>query len=265
MMPSIQRAAAISGALILILASLPPGDASGASSRHARVKGGVGNIVVGEALPYENDAGWKKHKATGSTLKLRELKQWATFDLRAFFDGPIGSISGFEHKSSALVWFMVVQPKGGTARIFADRLFRSKAPAAYLRRDSWGTYTKAEHFNDSRRGWGGVYVQRRPPVDPTAPGSFLYEHGEILFKDGKRLNATWLEEVLAEHGSVEVTAFVKVFRFEGSGHRKAGDGSYQLDTDTSGRLEVKERYGVEEVWRFDKGRVIARGRFVIVP
>ena len=252
-------------ALAAVICMLPFAGASGASSRHARVENGVGNVVIGEALPYENDAAWKSRRASGSTLKLSEIVQWATLDLRAFFAGPIGSIKGFGQDRSALVWFLVVQPKGGKARVFADRLFREKAPAAYLKRDSWATFTKAVHFNDARRGWGGVYVQDRPALDHRDPKSFLYEHGQILYEKGKRLNTVWLAEILKKHGSATITAFVKVFRYEGSGHRKVGGGNYVVDTDTSGRYEVKERFGVAEVWRFDKGRVIARGRFELVP
>ncbi len=252
-------------ALAALFVMFPLATAPAASSRHARIEGGVGNVVIGEALPYQKDSGWKNHKASGQTLKLSELKTWAAFDARAFFDAPIAKIKGFEEDRSTLVWFMVVQPKGGKARVFADRLMREKAPAPYLGRDSWATYTKALHFNDARRGWGGVYVQRRPALDHSDPGTFLYEHGEILFEKGKRLNTVWLSEILAKHGSATVTAFVKVFRYEGSGHRKVGGGDYVVDTDTSGRLEVKERFGIAEAWRFDEGRLIARGSFKLVP
>ena len=258
---SMHRAAA----LLFVLTAIPLAEADAASSSHARVAGGVGNVVLGESLPYAKDAAWKNTMASGSTVKLGDLKRWSAFNVRAFFAGNIGSIKGFEHERSKLILFLVVQPRGGKARVFADRLARAKAPAAYLARDSWGTLADGRHFHDGARGWGGVYVQDRPPLDPKDPETFLLEAGEIVDDLGKRLNTVWLSEILTRHGGATLTAYVKVFHFKGTGHRKAGGGEYVIDTDSAGRHEVKERFGIEEIERFDAGRLIARGRFEIVP
>lgn len=262
-------------ALTLVLATTMllglAGEASARSSKHALVKNGIGNIVVGESLPYGNDAGWRSFVKSGGTLKASTaFRTWKEFYVRAFFKDPLKKIGWEGHRKNAIAYFMVFQlpngkvyqPKGRAPAILYFFGERGTSSPKYMMRDSHGMSWRQR----ARRDWPpGYYQIRGRIIDVKKPGTFLLTYGGDLKRGQFRpwnFGRDLKKALKAGGGKVKLIIYCKVFKFKGVYTVSA---KREFTGRDRKRPWIKHHsYRIMRANKYDSGKLIAKGTWTIV-
>ena len=108
-------------------------------SKNANINNGIGRIIAGEELPYQDESGYKN--PVTDSVKLTEMEEWETFSFRAFLPKKIQDI---KHDTRIILFYM--EGIGGDAAAFnkerggamTNWTFRKDDSGDYGKRDEWG-------------------------------------------------------------------------------------------------------------------------------
>ena len=251
--------------------ALPPSAIAAPSSRHAVVKGGVGNVVVGDSLPYGNDGGWKSAVPSGGTLKASEaFGRWNEFMVRSFFRGPLSQIGWEGHQFNAVAYLLVFmlpngkvyQPEKRPPAILYFFGERGRSDAAYMARDSHAGSWR----NRARSEWPVGYFQiGGKELDVNNPGTFQLSDGREVTK-GQFVpwnNGQDLKNALqAGGGKLKLRIYAKVFKFKGS--KTVGAEKVDLGRHRNAWWH-DYKWSIKMAKQYDQGTLVAQGEWTIVP
>lgn len=246
---------------VAALATALPG-AGLARSSYEQIKNGVGNVIVGEELPYQNDAGFK-NVVTGS-IELSELSRWKTFYFRAFLPRRIGEI---QHDARVLVVHLT--GVGGKAAAFEKQwggatlllVKRDQDGDGYGERSEWSRYWQFEE---------GVplHYYTLASFDPRKPRTFKLELDEDV-KGELSLTPAQLQAWKDEFRLTRLDVILQVYSFNEVDEVTRGEtGTKKVaKSDGKGGFEIKEEQTISHlrtVTIWDAGQFLAEGRFSIL-
>jgi hypothetical protein len=232
-----------------------------AASSYERIKNGVGNVIVGEEVPYQNDAGFK-NVVTGS-VKLSDLSKWKTFYVRAFL---LKKIDDIKHDVRVLV--MHLTGVGGKAAAFEKQwggatillVRRANDPAGYGERSEWSRYWQFDE---------GIPLKyyTLAGYDPKSPKTFKLEMDEDV-KGDLSFSPAQLRKWKAEYGLSRLDVATAVYAFNEVEKVTRGEtGTKRVaKSDGKGGYVIKDEQTVShlrEVTIWDAGQFLAEGRFSI--
>lgn len=241
------------------------------SSRHAVISKGVGNIVVGDSLPYGNDRGWKSAVPSGGTLKASEaFGRWNEFMVRSFFKAPLSQIGWEGHKFNAVAYLLVFllpngkvyQPEGRPPAILYFTGERGSSDAAYMARDSHAGSWR----NRVRADWPVGYFQiGGTELNVNDPSTFQLSHGRDLtrgqFVPWNR-GADLKNALAAGGGKLKLRIYAKVFKFKGT--RTVGAEKVDLGRHKNAWWH-DYKWSIKMAKQYDAGTLVAKGEWTIVP
>jgi len=208
-------------AILALLCLLPlQAFADPPSSKHAVFDNGVSNVVIGQSLPYGNDAGWKDATPSGQTVKAEDVfSKWNEFFIRTFLQTTIKETEWMKHEKNAFAYFIffldsngkIIQPEGkGPAILYVSGERGKSLSADYQKRDSHGLSFGTKSSSD----WAVGISQQEPAIDPNDPGTFRlevwneYTEGRFEpWKMGKDLK----DALAANGGKITMRIYVKLF------------------------------------------------------
>jgi hypothetical protein len=247
-----------------------PALAEPASSKLAVIKDGVSNVVIGESLPYGNDAGWKNAYPGGATLKATEVfDKWNKFFIRTFLPGTIKDTEWLKHEKNAFAYFIffldskgrIIQPQGkGPAILYVSGLRGASLTPDYLKRDSHGLSFDTKNSSD----WAPGITWQDPPVNPDDPATFRLE-GWNEFTEGRfepwKMGKDLKDALAANGGKITMRIYVKLFNVVDV---KTLDVKVMEWRDTN-RPWVKHKSIKETIAPiYNEGRLIGKGEWTIV-
>lgn len=242
------------------------------SSKHAAVMDGVGNIVVGDNLPYGNDQGWVNAVPSGGTLRASEaFSRWNQFMMRSFFKAPLSQIGWEGHQFNAVAYLLVFvlpngkvyQPEGRSPAILYTFGERGRADAAYMARDS-----HAHAWRRTARGdWPvGYYQPSGVELNVNDPATFQLSHGRevtrnqfVPWNNGPDLKNAFQ----AGGGKLKLRIYAKVFQFKGV--RTVGAEKVDLGQNREKWWMRDHKWTITKAKQYDQGTLVARGEWTIVP
>lgn len=234
----------------------------GAASKYAKISNGVGNVLVGEVLPYNDDAGYKN--VVGDSVKLSEMKAWETFYYRAFFDKKIKEIT---HDIRVLVWHIegvgeragrFNREVGGNFILVASR---EGDPSTYGDRSEWSRYF--EKFNAKKEAL--LLTEYRKKYDHNQPETFTYRTLGEDIGDEVPFSPQALEEWKEKYGITAVAITLDAFSFVNGGKTSEGENKKVIARNSDGTYEEKEKLAkVKTFTVWENKKHLARGKFKIV-
>jgi hypothetical protein len=256
---------------VLLLLVLPlPAFAEPASSKHAAIKDGISNVVIGEDLPFGNDAGWKNPYPGGATIKADEVfDKWNKFFIRTFLPTPIKDTEWLKHEKNAFVYFIffldskgkLVRPEGKAPAILYVSGLRGKSLTPdYLKRDSHGLSFATKNSSD----WAPGITWQEPAVNPDDPATFRMEVWNE-FTEGRfepwKMGKDLKDALAANGGKLTMRIYVKLFNVI---EVKTLDVKVMEWRDTN-RPWVKHKSIKETIAPvYDQGRLIGKGEWTLV-
>lgn len=252
---------AAAAALVLALG----GAALVAESSYAKVEDGIGNILMGEVLPYDDDDGYRNPVL--DSVKLSEFASWDSLYFRAYLDRTVGEI---EHDIRVLVFRL--DPKGKKVDQFrrdvGDVLVlatgRKGEPADYGERTEWARAFPG--FNtliplSPQAVKMGSFLRAYDPEDPE---SFAYRELERDFGNDVVFNAMTFKIWKKKYGLTSIDFDVKLFTFVDGGEITTGENKTVLVVG-DGKVEEKEELAsVATFTSWDDRQYLASGKFTIV-
>ncbi|MBI1751654.1 MAG: hypothetical protein HY014_16400 [Acidobacteria bacterium] len=231
-------------------------------SKYAKISNGVGNVLVGEVLPYNDDAGYKN--VVTDSVKLSEMKEWETFYYRAFFDKKIKDIT---HDLRVLVWHIegvgeragrFNREVGGNFILVASR--EGDTPA-YGERTEWSRYF--EQFSTKKEAL--MLTEYHKKYDHTQPETFTYRTLSEDIGDEVPFSPQVLEEWKEKYGIPAVVITLDAFSFVNGGKTSEGENKKVISRNSDGTYEEKEKLAkVKTFTVWENKKHLARGKFKIV-
>lgn len=250
--------------LFVLSLSLLAGGTLSAQSRYAEIKNGVGNVLVGEVLPYDDDDGYRN--VVTDQVSLSDLRAWKSFYYRAYFAKKIGDIN---HDVRVLV--MNFKGIGGNSSGFEKDVggnvmtwtFKEEDPAGYGERTEWSRY-----FPDFRlRGASFTYFLK--PYDCSKPDSFEFGCGEDDIAGKMELSVANLAKWKKAYGLDEIEVTMQVFAFTDGGSEWSAETRtvVEVEENLSGGYDVssdEEISKINSVRKWENRQLLARGAFRII-
>jgi hypothetical protein len=244
--------------------------ADGSSSTHAVITDGISNVIIGESLPYGNDAGWRKFYPSGKTIKAEEpFRDWNKFFIRCFLPGPIKDTVWMKHEKNAFAYFIIftgadgkiLQPKGkAPAVLYVSGERGRELSDSYIMRDSHGLSFDTKRKSD----WAIGITQDDIEVDPANPDSLRLEVWNELEKGrfepwnmGKDLK----DALASNGGKITLRIYVKLYSIKDV---KTMDVKEMKIRDTKRPWIVRRSIKRTEAPVYDEGKLIAKGEWTIV-
>ena len=249
--------------ILFVLSILTVSADSFAKSKYERITNGIGNVIIGEVLPYNDDEGYK-NPVIGS-VKLSDMEQWDTFYYRAFLGKKISS---FKHDVRIIT--MTLKGVGGNASKFdedkggtiIDWTWRNKDPDDYGERTEWSRY-----FPDYQ-STGVPFSYYYFPFNPDKPSTFEFHTGdevgnEIIFSPEK------MREWKDKYNLKQIEVTILVFSFDDLGETVTGENKKVTvaKTDINGNVSYEEKEQLAKVIRKTKWKnkkFLAQGKFKII-
>ncbi len=241
------------------------------SSKHAVVKNGIGNIVIGESLPYGNDGKWRNFVKSGGTLKASTVfKRWKEFMVRAFFRAPLKKIGWEGHRFNAIAYLLVFrlpngkvyQPKNRGPAILYFYGERGRSSASYMNRDSHAGSWRQR----ARRDWPVGYFQiAGHKINVKKPKTFQLTHGRELVRGQFRpwnLSRDLRQALKAGGGKLTLTIYCKVFKFKGA--RTVSAKRVYTGRDRQRPWLKRHSWRIRNAKKYGPGKLIAKGSWTIV-
>jgi len=249
--------------ILFVLSILAVSADSFAKSKYERITNGIGNVIVGEVLPYNDDEGYKNPVI--DSVKLSEMEQWETFYYRVYLGKKISS---FKHDMRVIT--MTLKGVGGDAAKFDDEeggtviawVKRKEDSKEYGERTEWSRYF--EDFQSTGIPFDYYYF----PFDPAKPSSFEFHTGDEI---GNEINLTpekmrsWKEK----YNLKQITVTMLVFSFDDLGETVTGENKKVTvaKTDINGNVtyEEKEQLAkIKTVTKWGNKKFLAQGKFKII-
>jgi len=231
-------------------------------SKYEKIKDGVGNILIGEVLPYNNDAGYKN--VVLDSVKLSQMKTWETFYFRAFLGKKMNDI---EHDIKILAFHF--EGVGKKAAQFAREaggnylIVRSndKSDFSYGERTEWSVLW--QNFRTDPEAL--VMVGFRRDYDYTKPETFTYRTLSDDLGDDLPFNAKTLQKWKDTYGLSSIVVSMNAFSFIDGGKKTEGENKKVLKRNSNGSWEEKEELGKTRTYTIWEGKQhLATGGFRIV-
>lgn len=257
-------------------------NASAQSSKHAKFKNGVGSVFMGSVLPYNNDRGWKHMIRSGGELVLSKMQNWKAWNIRAIFKTSMAKIKQFKNKTSMIAMYVCSKDADGKDIVYWNGLRRESIDRDYAKRDSWGVHLDGKWLRGKRhRGFGKVYEQPKP-IDCQNWKSFdLTDGGNLIplsrkksaFDRGEKtdsLNLITLKELVdAGGGKAQLTVYTVAFPYKKTTRVVTSTRKKLVRVkDKRGKValvEEIENTGYKDVYVYGKSKLLARGKFTVVP
>lgn len=234
-----------------------------AKSKYERISNGIGNILIGEVLPYNNDDGYKN--VVSDSAKLSDMMKWETFYYRAYFGNKISSI-----KHDARVLVTTIKGIGGNAAKFDEDAggttvtwtLQKEDSANYGERSEWSRY-----FEDFQTK-GATLKYYYFPYNPEKPATFEFHTGEEV---GNSIDLTpakmksWKEQYKLK----QLIVIMQVFAFDNLGETTTAENKKVLEakTDINGNLTFEEKEKIANIKtkiKWGNSKLLAQGKFKII-
>lgn len=235
-----------------------------AKSKYERITNGIGNVIIGEVLPYNNDEGYR-NAVTGS-VKLSQLRQWESFYYRAYFSRKISDI---DHDVRVLA--INFRGIGSRSERFEKEAggnvitwtLREEDPADYGERTEWSRY-----FPDFQSS-PATFTYYIKPYDCAKPDTFRFGTGEDDITGTMELSAELLEQWKIKYKLTAIDVTMQAFSFTNEGTETTAetkkvieakermDGGYDFKED-----EKISRIKTSTIW--GNRQLLATGKFRII-
>ncbi len=233
-----------------------------AKSKYEQVKNGIGNVLVGEVLPYNNDEGYKN--VVNGSVKLSELYNWETFYYRAFFGKKISEI-----KHDVRVLIVTFKGVGGEAARF-DKDAGGTTITWTLREDdseNYGERTEWSRYFENIQSEPIPFYYYSFPYNPAKPSTFEFyisNTGPSMELTPKQLSI-WKDK----YNLTRIDVIMQVFAFDNLGETTTGENKkyIEAETDINGNVsyEEKEKLGsIKTVINWGNRQFLAQGKFSII-
>jgi len=235
-----------------------------AKSKYAKITNGVGNILIGEVLPYNDDAGYRN--VVTDTVKLSQIKTWESFYYRAYFSKKISDI-----KHDVRVLVINFRGIGGNSARFEQEeggnlvtwTYREEDSADYGDRDEWSRY-----FPDFQTEPAN-FTYFTKPYDCSKPETFMFGTGSNDIAGTLEWNAEKLEQWKNEYKLTEIRVTMQVFSFTDDGTVTTAETKKVIEAKerTDGRYDFQEDEKISKVVNtaiWGNRRLLATGKFRII-
>lgn len=259
-------------ALIALIGLAALGGAYG-QSKYARINKGVGNVLIGEVLPYNDDYGYQ-NVVLGS-VNLSDMADWESLYFRAYFAKKIGDI---RHDCRVLI--MHLDAEGGQVEKFRAEsggalftmTYKKDDSASYGDRTEWARmYPEFNAYIDpmadpSDDSFPSTFLLTyyTGPYDPKNPGAFEFKLVSENLGSPLVFNAEQLRKWRDEYGIRKLKVHMDVFSFVDGGSVMEGKNKNVLSINSSGELEVREELaGVKTYTTWIERTLLATGDFTV--
>jgi hypothetical protein len=245
-------------------------------SKYAKIKDGVGNILVGEVLPYNDDAGYKN--VVLDSVKLSQMSKWSNFYFRAYLSSKIDDIN---HDIRVLAWHFEGVGKrasqfnreiGGNYILTVERKDDS---ADYGQRTEWSR--QYPDFSAAPKLSLGSFVKALDTThkitlekylkdyDYRDPSTFEYRRLDEDLGDELVFSPATLKEWKDKYGLTSVNVTLDAYSFVNGGDITTGENKTTLEVNSDGNLEEKEHLAsITTYTKYEDKVHLATGQFVII-
>ena len=244
-------------------------------SKYAKIKDGVGNILVGEVLPYNDDEGYKN--VVIDSVKLSQMAKWGNFYFRAYLGSKIGDIN---HDIRVLAFH--IEGVGKRAEQFNREaggnfiltVEQKDDPEGYGERAEWSIqYPDFNAPTNKLLKRLGVQDGARKMTlesylksyDYRQPSTFEYRRMQSDIGDVIVFSPETFKEWKNKYGLTSLAITLDAYSFVNGGETSVGENKTVLTTNSDGELEEKEELAsvkTSTLW-VDK-KHLAAGKFTIV-
>jgi hypothetical protein len=245
-------------------------------SKYAKIKNGVGNILVGEVLPYDDDEGYKN--VVLDSVKLSQMSKWENFYFRAYLGSKIMDI---EHDIRVLAWHIEGVGKraeqfnreaGGNFILTVDKKDDS---SEYGERSEWSR--QYPDFNAAPKLSLGKFIKALDTehkitlerylldYDYAKPSTFEYRRTQDDIGDELVFSPATFKEWKDKYGLTSLVVTLDAYSFLNGGDITEGENKKTLEVNSDGDLEEKEHLSsIKTYTRWEGKNHLATGKFTIV-
>ena len=247
-----------------------------AQSKYAQIKNGVGNILIGEQLPYNDDDGYEN--AVLDSVKLSDMAKWKDFYFRVYLAKPISDI---EHDIRVLSFHIegvgkkADQFKRDIGSNFVLTVERKDDSESYGERTEWSKHYP--DFNAASSVLGGLGLNSLDNAQKMKleeylcdynyadPSTFKYRRLESDIGDVIDFSPATFKAWKSKYSLTSLVIKVDAYSFVNGGEVSEGENKTTLEVNSDGDLEEKEHLAsVKTYTEYNNKQHLATGKFTIV-
>ena len=249
--------------LFLFILSASAGTVFG-KSKYEKITNGIGNILIGEVLPYNDDNGYRN--VVDGSVKLSQLSTWESFYYRAYLPAKISEI-----KHDVRILVINFKGIGGESGQFnkedGDNVItwtlRSEDSVNYGGRSEWSRY-----FPDFQSK-PATFTYFIKPYDYTKPQTFEFPTSENDISGAMNFSAETLKNWKDKYNLTAIDVTMQVFSFVNKGSKTTAETKKVIEAkpNTKGGYDFEENEKISSIktsiiWG-DK-QFLAKGKFRII-
>lgn len=235
-----------------------------AKSKYEKITNGIGNVLIGESLPYADDASYKN--AVNESVKLSQLNTWESFYYRAFLPKKISEI-----KHDVRILVINFKGVGGRSDQFDKEdggnvitwTLREEDSEAYGNRTEWSRYFP--NFKSEP----ATFTYFVKPYDYTKPKTFEFPTDENDITGKMDLNAANLKKWKNKYSLTAIDVTMQVFSFVNKGSETTAETKKVIEAkeNTRGGYDFEEDEKISSVKTttiWGDRQLLALGKFKII-